>query len=410
MSEIFTFRTRTNWESYIEQHPNDYLTIWELVNYPVPEIIEAYEGGIETPPSVSNNQSWSKLVDIQKFPYFDAQYIRPMLGPEVYSLKTTLTHEKLKEQAKLAARLYQPITSEDHFSRYCGHWFSYIINAMMDAVAEPVGVTATITWSQKQIPRTGNRRNNLKTDGWMYIKEKDKTDPGSPTETEYDTMDGVKLKHGVTLPGERALCVVGENKLARNWTSQSIRPVLGKGARGLLSLNKRKFAPLRQIATYSLWGQTRWNMLFTSDEVIIGRAYKAKETPEGFFIYEDEDMAPDDYLGLEIVPIRWEQSATPRRLSALEGVLACTLLSLHTRYRRLVSYEELPPLNRWFSVQQNDCTYYQHSLTRTITIEKPEGVEPEPRDLLLQDNSNEQPLKFPTLRSLTVTLGSKAWK
>lgn len=401
MSDTFKFNTRDSWETYFNKQPHRHLTIWELVNYPLPKVAV----NDTKKPSHSYNKKWSKLSELRSFSDFNAQYIRPMLGPAIYELETRCTHDILVKRLEEAER--SSIQREGDFDNYCTEWFKYIINAIIDAIAKPVGVEANITWNKRPLPRAGG--GSFYTDSWIHIDGKVKTGHGSPTDTEYDTMDGTRIEPSLLPPGKPIVCVVGEDKLSRNWSSSVAEPYLDKGAQQLLTGEKWEFAPLRQVATYSSWGQTRWNIIFTDVEVVIGRAYKVQETEAAFLIYDLELDAPDDYLGLEIASIQWAQAATPDRLSALEGIMACIVLSFQSRYRQLVRYDQLHRLNRWFSIEENGRTYYQHSLTRTITVHRPDGVELESREFLLTDNSNNI-LQQNAIILLTTVTGHKTWK
>ncbi|KAI1079069.1 kinetochore Sim4 complex subunit FTA2-domain-containing protein [Whalleya microplaca] len=257
---------------------------------------------------------------------------------------------------------------------------------MIEAVAQGVGIKALLTWRKTTLPRIvdGKRLRSWRADNLVFLKA-DTIQANEPhTETEYDSEEDSKFEPG-NESSQVAMCAVGTDQLSRNWTSNKVKSALGRGAEGLADVKKQNFAPMRQIASYSHLGQTRWNVVFTDEEVVIGRAYKAKKTEEGSDLYEYED-ALDEYLGIEIAPIPWNQGATKYRLSALEGLLAFIILSFHKQHRELVPYNELPPLNIWYSVQEDTHTYYQHSITRTITMEKPEGIVTQQRGMLLRDN------------------------
>ncbi|KAI1843715.1 hypothetical protein JX265_008459 [Neoarthrinium moseri] len=348
-------RTSEEWGRLLGKHPNDPLTIADIIDCPVPEpniLKKVYHKR-----STTHTSTWAKLVEVRFFDQFTPRHIRPMLS-EIYGILTDVTPVKLDSYTQ-ALRKKDPVAYEDGLDKAFTAWVQPVVSDMLRAITSDSRFGRGLSFASIRLKHLGE--GDLVPDCWLGI---------------WQEANNYTLRDDNGVLTSRIAYALGETKMAMNWGFQRISAALGTGFPGYKRILKVDQNPLRQVATYSYLGKTPWNFICTDHEVVIGRTYHVWPSKGEAQAYDDiyPRKSLNTYLGSEIMSVSWSQRRCDDQLSALEAILALAVMSFDGRYRKMADRLELGRLNEWTEIHDNGRIKYQHPITGAIASALPEGA------------------------------------
>ncbi|KAI1264460.1 hypothetical protein F5Y18DRAFT_428085 [Xylariaceae sp. FL1019] len=320
----------------------DWMTLQELLDYPMPPFET-------TPPSNlhqnTRNDKWAKLIEMRGLKSFTPKRVRNMIGKRGLQLETRFTRKQVDDMLRTAMPNYTVksrsgcFTARDRFffdreklfTGFNQEFLKPIVRGMLDVICQ-FKERPYILWVDTRLNRFNINFDENPNISSLFC----------------DSHVGFHASG----EGYKA-SVVGDDKLSRTWTFESVKPVLGKKVQSLvMGTTNDQRNPVRQVVSYANAANTCWSYILTNEEIVLGRVYKVAETDEveDFLLdWEEYSMAEDQWLGIEMMSIPWGQKRGPDTMSVLEALLGWSILSFHDGYRELVLKDHLPPLVEVFN-------------------------------------------------------------
>ncbi|KAH9906649.1 hypothetical protein F4778DRAFT_722823 [Xylariomycetidae sp. FL2044] len=141
---------------------------------------------------------------------------------------------------------------------------------------------------------------------------------------------------------------VGDSKLSSKWTSRMLVPKKSK----LLVPDHAEFLwPLRQIASYAYYFNTRYAFILTPIELVVFRVYSV-------------DSPGKIIAGVQWKSISWSEHGSGK-LTVNLALWALIMMGMNDNHRPIVSVAQLYPLNWWVPAGGETTTQrYSHYLSR----------------------------------------------